>query len=207
MDGGSDNVMTAVTPERQRKRGAELEDAIRAAVMAELVDHGWAGFTVEAVAARAQTGKASIYRRWPTRSQLLLDAFCGLGVAQCTPDFEVPDDVTTEQAFTLVARRIASVIRSGAGAILRELITEAARDPELARAIDEQFHRPRRQAIVALLRRGVDRGEVRPEAASDAVAEVLPALLVHRMIWLQREVSEQDVTDIVEQVLLPLVRS
>jgi AcrR family transcriptional regulator len=191
----------------QRKRGAELEDAIRAAVLAELIENGVAGFSVEAVAARAQTGKASIYRRWPSRNELLLDSFCTLGVSQCTPDMCVPDGITTNQAFHLVARRIAEVIRSGAGAILRELVTEAARDPDLARAIDEQFHRPRREAILALLRRGAQRGEVRPEAVSDQVAEVLPALLVHRMIWLRRTVTERDLNDIVDNVLLPLVRA
>lgn len=199
--------MTAVSVERQRKRGAELEDAIRAAVLAELAEHGCAGFSVEAVAARAQTGKASIYRRWPTRTELLLDSFCTVGVGQCTPDFDIPDDLTTEQALHLIARRIAQVLQTGAGAILRELATEAARDPELARALYDQFHRPRRERMLEILRRGLARGEVRADAVCDTVADLLPALLVHRMIWLQRAVTEHDVTEIVERVLLPLVRS
>lgn len=191
--------------ERQRKRGAELEDAILHAAISEVAEHGCGGFSIEAVAARAQTGKASIYRRWSSRNALLLDAFCAVGVGQCSADFEIADDVTTEQAFRVVAQRIAQVLSQGGAAILRELVTEAARDPQLARAMDESFYRPRRERVLALLRRGVERGEVRPAAATDTIAEVMPALLAYRLVWLQRDVAEQDITEIVDQVVLPLI--
>ena len=63
-----------MTQVAQRKRGAALEDAILDAAYTELSEVGYTAFSVEAVAARARTGKASIYRRWPTRAQLMLDA-------------------------------------------------------------------------------------------------------------------------------------
>ena len=69
---------------------------------------------------------------------------------------------------------------------MRAIKCEAVTDPELARAIDDQFQAPRRAAMLALLRRGVARGEVRPDAATPIVADVLPAVLTHRII-LQRE--------------------
>src|SRR4051812_10591617 len=59
---------------QQRRRGAALEDAIVQAAYDELADVGYTSFTVEGVAARAKTGKASIYRRWPTKQLLVLDA-------------------------------------------------------------------------------------------------------------------------------------
>ena len=62
---------------RHRRRGATLERAIHEAVFTELADVGYAAFTIESVASRARTGKASIYRRWPTKQDLVLDAFCG----------------------------------------------------------------------------------------------------------------------------------
>ena len=58
----------------RRRRGAALEDAILAAAYVELATVGYGAFSVEAVAARARTGKASIYRRWPTKQELVLDA-------------------------------------------------------------------------------------------------------------------------------------
>ena len=60
-------------PGRQRKRGVELERAIKDATIAELACGGYGSVTIESVAARAQTGKASIYRRWPTKQELVLD--------------------------------------------------------------------------------------------------------------------------------------
>ncbi len=191
----------------QRKRGAELEDAIRAAVLAEIAEHGSSGFSVEGVAARAQTGKASIYRRWPTRADLLLDAFCVVGANRCMPDFTIPDDVTTEQAFRLVAARIAEVLGGGVGALMREVASEAARDPELAAAVQERVHAQGLRQVLGLLERGVRRGEVRPAAATERIAEVLPALMLYRVVWQDRPVTAAELTAIVDEVVLPLIRA
>lgn len=191
----------------QRKRGAALEDAILEATFAELSEVGYTALTVEAVAARAHTGKASIYRRWPTKAQLVLDAMlervptpqdCGL-------DVEMPDSVTTADALRTVARAISGILQSPAGDAMRSIKCEALADPELAQLIDDRFQAPRRAALVHLLERGVARGEVRPEAATELIADVLPAMLTHRVILQRERVNERDIHDIMEQVLIPLV--
>lgn len=195
----------AVTP--QRRRGVALEGAILAAAFAELSEAGYTAFSVEAVAARARTGKASIYRRWPTKQELVMDA---LLAALPDPDQilcpdQLPDDVTTVEALHGVARTIAAALDSPAGDAVRSIKCESASDPKLAKMIDERFQAPRRAALLALLKRGVNRGEVRPEAATMLVADVLPAVLMHRVI-LQREcVDERTITEIMDQVLIPLV--
>jgi AcrR family transcriptional regulator len=192
----------------QRRRGAALEDAILEAAYRELSEVGYTAFTVEGVAARARTGKASIYRRWPTRSELLLDAVCaglpspedcGLGPA------ELPDDLTTADALRGVAQAIARVIASPAGDVMRAIKCEAISDPELARAIDERFQAPRREHLIRLLRRGVARGEVRPGADSPLVADVLPAVLTHRVLLMREPITADVITGVIEQVLLPLI--
>src|SRR4051812_36599778 len=107
---------TAEAP--QRRRGAALEDAILEAAYAELSETGYSSFTVEGVAARARTGKASIYRRWPTRARLLLDAVCSQlpTPSDCGVELRrIPDDLSTADAFRAVARAIAQVIGSPAG--------------------------------------------------------------------------------------------
>lgn len=205
--------MTAASPEApdlalaRRKRGAELEDAILEAAFDELSEVGYTAFTVEGVAARARTGKASIYRRWPTKAQLACEAMtrrmptpseCGIAPA-------LSDDVTTVDALRGVARAITRVLKSPAGDVIRSVKCEAAADPTLARLIDDEFQAPRRAAMLALLRRGVARGEVRPEAVTPIVADVLPALLTHRLILSREPVGEATITDIVEQVLIPLI--
>ena len=176
-------------PGRSASRGAALEDAILEAAYAELSEVGYTAFTVEGVAARARTGKASIYRRWPTRGELMLDVVCS---QLPTPGrlrlaaVDILDDVTTADALRGVARAISQVIASPAGDVMRAIKCEAVSDPELARAIDDRFQAPRREFLLRLLRRGVERGEVRPGADTQLVADVLPAVLTHRVI-LQRE--------------------
>ncbi|MGH8861298.1 MAG: TetR/AcrR family transcriptional regulator [Jatrophihabitantaceae bacterium] len=191
----------------QRKRGAALEDAILEAAYAELSEVGYTAFTVEGVAARARTGKASIYRRWPTRAQLMLDAVNSQlpTPAQCGFPIEVPDDLSTADALRRVAQAITALLDSPAGDVMRSIKCEAATDPDLARAIDDQFQAPRRAAMLALLRRGIERGEVRPGADTALVADVLPAVLMHRVILQREPVSASRITEIIEQVLLPLI--
>ena len=205
-----DNGMTAagtVLNTGQRKRGAALEDAILDAAYTELSEVGYTQFTVEAVAARARTGKASIYRRWPTKQALVLDALCAglptpeqLGLA-C----ELYEGLTTVDALHQVARAITRILCSPAGDAIRAVKCEAAADPELAREIDERFQAPRRAALLGLLQRGVERGEVRPEAVSPMVADVLPAVLSHRVILQREPITELDIVAIIDQILIPLV--
>ena len=88
---------------------------------------------------------------------------------------------------------------------MRAVKCEAFSDPELARTVDERFQAPRRAALIALLQRGVERGEVRPEAATELVADVLPAMLAHRVILMREQVTEQDIMSIIDEVVIPLV--
>lgn len=190
-----------------RKRGAALEGAILEAAFAEISEVGYTAFSVESVAARAHTGKASIYRRWPTKQELVMDA---LLLRMPTPEqcgivLDIDESVTTVDALYGVARAIATVITSPAGDAMRAIKCEALADPELARLIDDRFQAPRREAMIQLLKRGVERGEVRPGAATVLVADVLPAVLSHRVILQRERITEQHLRDIMEQVFIPLI--
>jgi AcrR family transcriptional regulator len=196
-------------PAGQRRRGAALEDAILAAAYAELSEVGYASFSVEAVAARARTGKASIYRRWPTKADLLLEALsaelptpaeCGLGV-------ELSDSTTTADALHQIASTISQVLDSPAGDAMRAIKCEAVVDPDLARAIDERFQAPRREILLAILERGVARGEVRPEAVTRLVGDVLPAMLTYLIILAREPVTERDVRAVIDEIVLPLIEA
>jgi AcrR family transcriptional regulator len=198
------------TPEpaiQHRRRGAALEDAILEATYDELSEMGYTAFSVESVAARARTGKASIYRRWPTKQELVMDALCQRlpTPQQCGLEQTWDESMTTEDALRQIAQSISAILKSPAGRAMRAIKCEALGDPELARAIDERFQAPRRAALLGLLSRGVERGEVRPEAVCPLIADVLPALLTHRVLLQGEQINEGDVTDIIEQILIPLV--
>jgi AcrR family transcriptional regulator len=200
-------VETPEAPVALRKRGATLECAILQAAFDELTAVGYTAFTVEAVAARARTGKASIYRRWPTKQELVMDALERRlpTPEQCGVVVEIDDSMTTVQALREVAEAITSVITSPAGDVMRSIKCEAMADPELARLVDERFQAPRRQFLISLLQRGVERGEVRPQAATQLIADVLPAVLTHRVILQREPITARDISEIIEQILIPLV--
>jgi AcrR family transcriptional regulator len=193
----------------QRKRGAALEDAILDAAYAELTEAGYTAFSVEAVAFRARTGKASIYRRWNSKNDLVMDALCAAlpTPEACGISMNIDEGVSTFDALRGVAHAIAGVITSPAGDAMRAIKCEAATDPDLARLIDERFQAPRRAALLGLLRRGVERGEVRPEAATQLVADVVPAVLTHRVILQREPLTEADITAMIEQVFIPLIEA
>jgi AcrR family transcriptional regulator len=190
-----------------RKRGAALEAAILEAAFAEISEMGYTAFSVESVAARAHTGKASIYRRWPTKQELVMDALLERMPTpeQCGIVLDIDESVTTVDALYGVARAIGAVITSSAGDAMRAIKCEALADPELARLIDDRFQAPRREAMIGLLKRGVARGEVRPGADTVLVADVLPAILTHRVILQREPLTERDLTEIMEQVFIPLI--
>jgi AcrR family transcriptional regulator len=191
---------------RHRRRGAALEQAIHEAVVAELTEIGYAGFTIESVAARAHTGKASIYRRWPTKQQLVVDSMC----ATFGETFDLLDGlqdsrVTTRDALLHLGRRMSTLICQ-VGEAFRAAACEISRDTDLAAAFEEQVSCPKRQAMVGLLERGVARGEVRPEAADELFAEILPSMITSRLIVQNRPVPDEYLERLVDDVIMPLLR-
>lgn len=193
----------------QRRRGAALEDAILDAAWDELTEVGYAAFAVESVAARARTGKASIYRRWASKQELVMDALTARLPSPDDPALDLAgrlaDDVTTADALRGVGRLIVETLRSPEGRALRAVKLESAGDADLAALVDRRFQTPRRAALLGLLRRGVARGEVRPEAATAVVADVLPAVLTHRMLLQNEELDNDAIESVIEQVMIPLV--
>jgi AcrR family transcriptional regulator len=201
--------IAAVAPVRFRKRGAELEVAILDAAYDELVACGYSAFSIEGVAARAQTGKASIYRRWPTKQQLVLDAFsAGLPDPDvvCGPQL-LTDDMTTRDALVQVYGFMSRAMASGAGQMLCEIVSELNRgtDTQFATAIDEKIIRPRKERMLALLWRGVARGEVRPEAATLLIAEVGPAMILHKRLTEGISMDVDQIASLVDTVVMPML--
>jgi hypothetical protein len=124
---------------------------------------------------------------------------------QCGFPVDIADDVSTADVLRQIANAISETLDSPAGAVMRAIKCEAISDPELARAVDERFQAPRRAALLALLRRGIERGDVRPGADTPLIADVLPAVLTHRIILQREPITATTIHEILEQVLLPLI--
>ena len=207
---GAEDYGRRTTAGGTRRRGALLEDAILAAVAAELIEVGYAGLTMEGVAARAHTGKASVYRRWPSKQQLVLDALSAqLPSGEHCPGgntASLPQDTTTRDALVLAAVNATEMLSGPVGRIIASIAGQSSRDPELARLIAEEMVDPRCDGILEILQRGVARGEVRPEAVNRLIGGVGPALVLHQLYTLGVLPARQWIEDVVDQVLMPAIR-
>jgi AcrR family transcriptional regulator len=187
---------------RTRRRGQALEQAIFDAVLDQLQAVGYVGLTMEGVAARAQTGKAALYRRWPRKEDLVVDA-----VEHVLPSAsDLPDSGELREDLLELLRRLTAVLNSPAGCALQCLMSETERDESFARLLHERVKEPRKRMFLDLLARGAERGQVRPGAATQLVAEVGPAMVMQRFLADGAPVPDDYVVSVVDDVVLPLAR-
>jgi AcrR family transcriptional regulator len=186
----------------RRRRGPELERAIYDATLGELAEHGLEALTMEGIAAAARTGKASLYRRWATKEDLVLDA------VGCTmPSTEDLEGSTGSLRGDLLRGlgRMAEFISSPHGRVARSLLATAEPDHPLLEMTRTRLIEPRQARMRSLIELGVERGEARPGCATLTLAQVGPAMVMQRfMLW--GRVEPSDVESIVDDVLLPLLR-
>jgi len=193
---------------RQRKRGAQLEQAIRSACVAELAECGYGELTIESVASRAQTGKASIYRRWPTKQVLVLDAVTGLlsGPMLNVVERRFDDSVTTRDALLDLMSQVAALMAGPEGDAMRSLMSESLRDANFSATFECEFFDPRKTALVNLLHRGVARGEVRPDAVDDFVPDMMAGALIHRVLIRRRKPSAAELEAMLDRFIMPAIQ-
>ncbi|WP_431921289.1 TetR/AcrR family transcriptional regulator [Amycolatopsis tucumanensis] len=188
---------------KSRRHGAELEAAILDAAWAELVEVGYAKLTMEGVAARAGTSKPVVYRRWPGRPELVLAAW-----RRHIPDADNPPDLGDLRSDLLAfLHRLVHRLQDTPRDVLAGLMSETVRDPEVFALLLKQIaaakHRPTFETIV---RRAVARGELPPVEITPRVARVPLDLVRAEAIFHHGEIDEKTITEIVDEVFLPLLR-
>ncbi|WP_055584979.1 TetR/AcrR family transcriptional regulator [Peterkaempfera griseoplana] len=187
-----------------RRRGKELERAIFEATLDQLTSGGFAGLTMEGVAGAARTGKAALYRRWASKHELVLDAL----ESSLPPATDIPDRGSVAAEFHELMDRMTAAVQSPGGRAIRVLMGEM--DHEHAEVFVQlalnRVVEPAKRAVLQILRRGEGRGDVRPGAADPLVADVVPALLLYRSKLHGGELPAGFADEVVDQVLLPMVR-
>ncbi|MEV6792300.1 TetR/AcrR family transcriptional regulator [Streptomyces sp. NPDC051320] len=191
-------------PVSLRRRGPVLERAILDAALEQLSTVGWSGLTMEGVAAGAQTGKAAVYRRWASKEDLVADALMsGL------PDLDQDTDYgSVREDLYQLCRRIRDAMFSKPGFALRSVLHEcdnvaAERFHEL---ILQQVAEPSVRRFNDVVRRGIERGDVRPDAVSPLICDVIPGLMMYRSKVCGSEFPDDDLARMVDEVMVPLLR-
>ena len=159
-----------------RPRSEACGRAIEEAALDLLVEEGFAGMTMEGVAARAGVGKATLYRRWDTKADLVIDAV----IRRCAEHVVSPDTGTLHGDLTELFRAMLGKFRQD-GRVLQAFVAEQSRHPELAAAVRSSFIDQRRAATREVLARAVARHELPADADLELLGDVGPALMWHRL--------------------------
>ncbi|RKT07327.1 TetR family transcriptional regulator [Streptomyces sp. 3211.6] len=188
-----------------RRRGPELERAILDAAMEQLGSVGWNALTMEGVAAQARTGKAALYRRWSSKADLVAEVLRrGLpALGEATDQGSIREDLYR------LCVRMCDVMRSPAGVALRAVLHEC--DPahgDLFREVIRQgLHEPAHKVIWELVLRGIERGDVRADATSPLIVDVIPAMLMYRAKVCGSEWPDREIAEMIDGLMVPMLRA
>jgi AcrR family transcriptional regulator len=174
------------------------EAELLAVTLQLLQQNGYDRLTLDAVATTAQASKATVYRRWPTKAELVLAAFIE-GIRQVAYP---PDTGTLRGDLLHLGNNILEHCNQHA-ATFRAVMVELSNNPALNDAFEQEFVVQRRALIQYVLQQAVARGEIVPAAISDELWDVLPGYLVFRSIAQNRPPTAHTVQALVDEVLIP----
>jgi AcrR family transcriptional regulator len=163
-----------------------------------LQEHGYDRLSLEAVATTAHASKATLYRRWPTKAELVLAAFVE-GTRQVAED---PDTGTLRDDLLALGESICAHVSTHASTI-RAVLVETSRSAELNATMQQQFLGERKAFMKSVLDRAVGRGEIEASAITDDLWDVLPGYLIYRSILTGQSPSHRTVQDLVDNLLIP----
>jgi AcrR family transcriptional regulator len=185
-----------VSKVKARRRGTALEDALLAAAWDELRAVGYAGLTMDGVAARASTSKAVLYRRWPNRAQLVLAAMRHHGGSI---EGRPPDTGSLRGDVLAVLRHMRNRFKEIGPDTLHGLIAELDDLPPDLFEVSPNL-------VTTILERAAQRGEARPDRITRRIAALPGDLLRHELLTTRRAAPDRVLAEIVDEVFLPLVQ-
>lgn len=186
---------------RDHSRDAEILDA----TLRVLAEVGYAGMTMSAVAARAKAGKATFYRRWPSKAELVLDAVGHLKRGQVDLD-RLPDTGTLRDDILALFRPTSTEDAEYQLSIMAGLASMLSHDLGLAAAANDAIVEPWAAANRALMRRAIDRGEIDAAADVETLAQIIPSMAAYRALIQRKPFDREFLASIIDGVLLPAVR-
>jgi AcrR family transcriptional regulator len=194
---------TATKTEAENHGGRPLDAtrdvALREAALEMLAEIGYDRMTIDAVAARAHASKATIYRRWSGKAELVVDA---LNCLKGTP--VVPDTGSLRLDLEEMARNAMSSDNRFDSQLMMGLITALARDAELRRVFRERLIDPGQASFRQVFERAVDRGEIPGDRNLDLLVSLFPALLIQHVLTYGESPEAHFAEQVINDVILPL---
>jgi AcrR family transcriptional regulator len=189
---------TTSTAPRGRPRSARAQNAILEAAAGLLLERGLAAVSMDEVAALAAVSKATIYRWWPTKETLAMDALYHewAGVPAVDDTGSLRGDLL--QLLRPWARLVG---RRPYGRVIAALLTEAQTNPGFAREYRDRFVRPRREEGRTIFGRAIERGEIPADTKIDVALDILYGPIYHRLLHGHAPLNDRFVRDLVDTAL------
>jgi AcrR family transcriptional regulator len=181
---------------RGRPRSAAADTAILTATLELAVEVGIQGMSMDVLAERAGVSKSTVYRRWSSKEELVLDALRSL----IAPLDDVDTGAVRDDLRTYLRDLTARLAAGRMSDILPHLIEVAGRDEHLRASLDD-YVGTRRRPLLGILGRGIDRGELPADTDAELLADVLVGALFYRRLLTGGPLDEQTVDQVVELVL------
>ena len=182
---------------RPRSEAAESHQAVMDAVYAFLKEHSVRELTMEGIAERANVGKPTIYKWWPTKAALVMAVL----QERLVPKPEPISAMTAEEAIWARMHRLVRAFNGMFGKILADLIAEGQNDPGLLSELYEKHLGPRREALVAEIERGKQAGEFYAEVDADLLVDSLFGPIYYRLLIKSAPLTEAYVDQLLAQVM------
>jgi AcrR family transcriptional regulator len=177
------------------RRNDEARLAILHAADDLLVERGYAAVTIEGIATRAGVAKQTIYRWWPSKFEILMDTF----LEDADEALAIPDTGTTVEDFRLHLRRLRDFLTAEpAGRVMLALIGQAQHDEKVAQVFQRRYLDHRRARDLAILDRGIARGDVRANLDRDLVIDAIYGPIYHRVLMSGLPVDDRFIDGLVE---------
>ncbi|MFD0635070.1 TetR/AcrR family transcriptional regulator [Catenulispora yoronensis] len=188
-----------VRPRPGRKRDASRDAALCQAALEVLAEVGYDRMTVDAVAARAGAGKATLYRRWADKAELVVDA---IGRMKARP--VLPDTGTLRGDLIALACHVHDADDTFRTDVQAGLVSGLVRDAKLRAVFAEQFVAPRKAVFRTLFDRAVG-AEIAPVPNFVLLSDIVPSMIFHQLILTGRPPDAAFVITVIDQIVLPLV--
>jgi len=173
---------------RGRHRSVEAEAAILKATLYLLERQPLRKVTADAIARRAGVSKATIYKWWPNKSLVALDAY----LAGMTEQVPMPDTGSAEMDFTQQLKSVMAFYTTSLGRLFAQFIAEGQSDPAFLALFRERFLYARRDMARVMWRRGVDRGEIRREIDGEIVLDLIYGPMIFRLLAGHGSLNERE---------------
>lgn len=184
-----------------RKRDHSRDPEILQAALDVLAETGYEGMTLDLVAARAKAGKATLYRRWSSKAELVIDAVGCLKSGDS--DAGLPDTGTLRGDLVAMIRSHSLAESERKLRIMAGLMAMLSKNPELAEVAHTMIVEPRAAANRILMRRAADRGEIPADCDLETISLVAPSMAAYRLLILQQPVDRAFMVSLIDAVILP----